>query len=130
MRRCEYTACYFNRRPPDLLLRSPRTRFIQVHQSTRNPAYIVHIMLRGDPAGCCRGGRGPSRTPLVLRSAEAPSAHVFRDRPVPSLKISGPVCWLLVRVVFLCVRDSRHGGERGGRRAGARAGRGALWVWP
>ena len=32
------------------------SRFIQ---PTRNSACIVHIMLRGDPAGCCRGGRAP-----------------------------------------------------------------------
>ena len=66
MRRCN-PPCYFNLQQPALLLRSPRTRFIQVHQSIRNPACIVHIVLRGDPAGCCRGGRGPP-LPVALLS--------------------------------------------------------------
>ena len=69
MRRCKRRARYFNIRPPHILLRSPCTRFIQVHQSIRNPACIVHIMLRDDPAGCCRGGRGPlSYTSILVLS--------------------------------------------------------------
>ena len=57
MRRCNSSVLLQPTQQPALLLRSPGTRFIQVHQSTRNPACIAHIMLRGDPAGCCRGGR-------------------------------------------------------------------------
>ena len=42
MRRCN-PPCYFNLQQPALLLRSPGTRFIQVHQSIRNPACIVTL---------------------------------------------------------------------------------------